>query len=709
MRKRPTTTPTSLGWWFIALFAILLIVAMILLLVMYPYPVDSYYRETSPTPIDHKDHGVRENCTRGEEYDEELELCGPIVHVPIPIDTQLMNTSVGPCTSFFHNQVGGWISTHTNENRGFTYVYRRNQKQIHDLIRSPDSGPIYTFYRSCLDTLVNKQHQILDQAQMRHVREHILEALRSHADLPIVFARLASYGFNSPMVITIESHPTETAMVPLIHFEDWQPTTIPKALDRMREWIAADDVNFPNSFVEYVHSSLYEQHMMNMGALFDVAPNNFWKLYLRELNGYGMEEDLEAANRPVWVITPKYIRAFLANMNSIPLHEWKEYVERSIEWNTANFVPDLPSDSYFRKHEWNPLIVRMPPHRLPRRRRSPDQDPGITEHDCLSITHRLLPGVVGQTFLQRFMPNYKSLQSTVTKVVENVRDAYADLIQETSWMDPETRHAAVKKIRAIMVRSVHPTHWETEPFAERMTADCYLRNLNIIRRYRATRNFELWTRTEPNRDFIQRFSAPLTEVNAFYSPITNTITVFAGILREPFFSPQFAEVAMYATIGMIAGHELGHAMDPNGRQYDHNGNIRQWWTTKDEEEFNQRAQCIMEEYPAPPGCANDHYGQQTIGEDMSDIVGIKSAYNAYFKGKERSEDEKKQFFSVFAQMWAESYDSAHLCELVSDDEHAIAWFRVDKTLRNLREFQHTYGCKKDDPMVHKKPCVVYGE
>ena len=681
-----------------------LFIALIVWVFTHPHPEYPYYRDASP--VRHEGTYVR-NCTIGEEMDEELELCAPIVNTPLPILGSLMNHSVAACTSFFHHQVGTWISNHVNENRAFTYVYRRNQKQVHDLIRSPESGPLYRFYRSCVDTLVNQKYERLDREQVGHVREHILGALKSHADLPVVFARLAAYGFTGPFMMTIESHPTKSQMVPLLRFDGFvESETDLKAVQTLNEWYTDVEDDSIGTFTQYVLSDQYKKNMITMGALMDLSPVNFWKLYLRELNGYAMEEDLELATRDVWVITPNYVRTFFTHMNQITVNDWRDFVDFSITYNTKDFVPHLPSDSYFRRHEWKPIGAGIHvPHRLKRMKRG-----DFTTSTCLSVTHRLLPGLVGETFLHKVMPDHMRIKQRITQVVEHVRDAYAHLIERTPWMSPETKRQAVEKIRSIIVRTVMPNHWESEPFAERLTNDGYLRNLNMIRHYRALRNFELWTSQKPNRDFIQRFSSPLTEVNAFYSPITNTITVFPGILREPFYSDDFSDLAVYATVGMIAGHELSHAMDPNGRMFDLDGNVRRWWTPEDEQEFEKRVQCIASEYTAPMGCENAQYGMQTVGEDMSDIVGIKIAYDAYFsRHPNATVDDRRHFFGVFAQIWAESYDNEHLCRLVDDDEHAIAWFRVDKTLRNIREFREVYHCTDKDAMVHTEPCVIYGD
>lgn len=690
-RPPPALTPKVDCWWnFFWILIALTFIGLFIAILARPYPAYPYYRDASP--LGKKDGQPRQNCTIGEVYDNDLDICGPNIVTPVPISYELMDGSVKPCDSFFRHMSGKWIDTHVNENRGFTYVYRKNQKEIHDIVRDPSSGPVYNFYRSCIDTLIHGRHRILDQSQVKHVKNHILGALKSHADLPVVFARLARYGFASPFTLSIEAHPTKLQMVPLVQ-ADW--------VDFLEEYMT--DPPFKGSYVEYVQSERFMRDMTNMGALLDSSPPNFWKLYLRELNGYQMEEEMDAMNQPLWLVDKEYMMGILhEGLQKHSVEIWRDYVQRSIDDATLQFFPDLPADSYFRIH--NPVSPKYLRHRLKR-----DSVP-VTDRACLSITHKLLPGLIGNLFLAKTMPNHHQVKLQVTKIVENVRDAFANMIQNTSWLSVETRNEATEKIRSIIVRSVVPTYYETEPFADRLTPDNYLRNLNIIRQYFATRNFELWTKTEPNRDIIQRFGAPLTEVNAFYSPVSNTITIFAGILNKPFYSEEYSEVALYATIGMIAGHELAHALDNTGRLFDKDGSLsrKEPWSAEEYAEFKRRSQAIIDEYGAPMGCENAQYGEQTLGEDLADINGLMAAYRAYFN-KERPLGEKQWFFQIFGQMWAESYDQETLCGRVMDDEHAIAMFRVDKTLRQLHAFREAFGCNVGDKMVNEHAVVVYGE
>lgn len=734
----PPPPPPPVGCWVVFFIVLLGMVTLIVVMATYPYPNTQFFRESV---LHGKTPSLRVNCTVGEFYDDTVDLCAPVMNTPIPISHEIMDPEVRQCDSFFKHMNGKWIKTHHNENRGFNYIHRRNLREIHDIIVDPRSGPVHAFYRSCVDTLVNGKHRLLDASQVKHVKEHVLGALRVHGDLPVVFARLAVYGFDVPFSFTIEPHPTELRMVPLIRSSPGAPQgaegeermsgtqsslirgvegspigrrevgspigdlplQIPNfylrsALERLRSW-ATDESTDSMDFVDYVQSPRYTSDMTTMRTLLDASPRDFWKLYLRELNGYAMEEDLEFKDQPVWLMDPKYMTSLMHGLQELSIREWKAYVEWSIDRGTQDYFPELGSASYFRFRD---VRRGLGGHFWPRSAAGAK----VTPSSCIAATHRLLPGVLGNLYLQK--RDHVKVRHQVTTVVERVRDALADMVGSTSWLSEATRSKTVEKLRAIIVRTVHPNYFEQEPFLDRLTPDNYLRNLNIVRRYSATRNLELWTKGTPNRDFIQRFGATLDNVNAFYSPVSNTITIFSGILNPPFYDPSFPDVALYAIIGMVAGHELAHAIDNTGRLFDKDGSLARSepWTPEEYAEFVNRTDCMVQEFDAPFGCNNAEYGRQTLGEDMSDLIGVRAAYRAW-GGSTRPRQEQRWFFQVFAQAWAEVWDQDELCERVGSDVHAIANYRVDKTLRQMVEFREAFGCREGDGMVNPQPCEIY--
>lgn len=582
-------------------------------------------------------------------------------------------------------------------------------------------------YRSCLDTLVHNFHSREDARQRQYVLSQVVDAFQTLADLPVALGRLHHYGFTTPFVMSVEKHPTMPALVPLFradtfafevsaenitaHFVRGQRPPLSTARTRalrdmvrtMESWRVAE----PEDYAAYIESGALQRDTYTFGALMDASGDDvFWIEFLRQLDGHGLDT-MRDAQEPVWVLNRNYFRSlFHADFTH---QQWKDYLTLSVLEGTLRFMPQLQQDAYFKVHDASPIGGSVwLDHRLKRN----DADTPNAAY-CVRTVHSLLPGVVANAYLHA-AGGMEEARARVTDMTVNLRDTYAQMIRETPWMDDATKERAVAKIESIIVRAVHPTHWRPEPFAHRITPDRWLRNLNMVRRYRAERNYGLWKSRDPlDRDTVQRFGQPLSTVNAFYSPSTNTITVFAGILAPPFYDDGFSLMAAYARIGTVLGHELSHAMDNTGRLFDAQGDYVDWWSRESAEAFNAQAECIVREYGAPGGCENLEYGRQTLGEDIADIIGVTMAYRAYFErtaqGKAAPLEERREFFQTFAQQWCSHFDLDQTCARVADDVHAIAEMRVDRTLRQLPQFAAAFMCPQQSRMVHETPCTLYGK
>ena len=268
-------------------------------------------------------------------------------------------------------------------------------------------------------------------------------------------------------------------------------------------------------------------------------------------------------------------------------------------------------------------------------------------------------------------------------------------------------------------------HGKKEPFGNHISVSNYIQNMEYIRRYRVKRQWQRWNPEDDsahrlNRDDMQRFNAPTSLVNAMYSPTSNTITVYAGILQYPFVHPRFSDVTMYSTIGTVIGHEFSHALDPKGRLFDENGSFRYaarmgWWQRPTVTEYDRRVMQVIDEFgshahfkecPELEAQPTNLYGQHTITEDVADLVGVRAAYEAYFLNKtichaagNELMQEKHLFFYSFAQMWSSVATSKYECLVAQHDVHAAPRIRVDSTLRNLEYFQQLYVCPAGSEML----------
>jgi predicted metalloendopeptidase len=211
-------------------------------------------------------------------------------------------------------------------------------------------------------------------------------------------------------------------------------------------------------------------------------------------------------------------------------------------------------------------------------------------------------------------------------------------------MAPRDVEMSLKKLNGMIIRIGEPTEWQAEQLGVTgLRADNYLGNLDIIRRFRVKRQWARWGKT--NRDEIQLFEAPLSLVNAMYSPITNTISVYAGLLQYPFVHERYNNATMYATIGMILAHEMAHAFGPFGRRFDHEGTFKAgrmgWWDRSTVTQYDTQLLCIADAYGTPQNThtcplfpnntqVGNLYGQLTLTETVADVMGLRAAYEAYW-------------------------------------------------------------------------------
>jgi len=204
-------------------------------------------------------------------------------------------------------------------------------------------------------------------------------------------------------------------------------------------------------------------------------------------------------------------------------------------------------------------------------------------------------------------------------------------------------------------------------------------------------------------------------VNAYYSPSQNNINFPAGILQPPFYTAKALDPVNYGGIGSVIGHELTHGFDDQGRRYDGRGNLRDWWTKEDGKNFDERADCIVQEYggfsPIPGVKLN---GKLTLGENAADNGGLRLSFMAMMDrmaGHPMKPADgftpQQQFFLGFAQLWCGESTPESAALRAKTDPHSPGEFRVNGTLQNMPEFSTAFSCKVGDAMVSEKACRIW--
>lgn len=705
---------------------------------------DSFYMKTPVLAIHGRQRHTRASCTVGESWDPVLELCAPLFRAPLALDATIMNTTMHTCDSFYGSMCGRYMASHLNENRAFSYGWRRIRARMRLMVANATNapvGPAQAMYRACL-ARGSPASQKESRLEFRHLVEHVVTPIRSHADLPTALGRLARMGYTGPFALSMERHPLEPRVLPF-----WSPDGFPDPLldegrlfQLLQAWRAVTEYNSiqethliegvlrvsrllsmhrkaaenVTNYGDYV-SRVFPSHVVRFAEWMPDPTSGgayaawSWERYFQALDGNALRFEPTTL---MWAPDAAYLRWFIAQegWRTLSVTDWRSWIEFSILYNGNDFDPALPDNVYFRQHD---VLGPVGPgarfyHRLPRGPQARRRDEA--QERCLSLTEHMLPGWVASSYLERWMPERSQVQERVRGMVQRLLGRLQERVRKTPWLSAENRERLADKVGAIMVRIIEPEEWHPEPFGPSLAVDRHDHNMNLVRRYRVQRNLALWHKdngaTWWSRAAIAFFAMPLTEVNAYYSGPSNSITILAGVLQSPFFNLQYGDVSQWAILGSIVGHELSHALDHHGLHWDRDGNFvpAGLLGTEGMDRFYKEVECVIREYgPAPAGCedANAHYGNSTIGEDLADLTGISLAYETLFaqeqgSGTAPTVGDKQHFFMVLAQAFCESYDQEHRCAAVAHDEHAVAEFRIDRTFRNLPAWRDVFGCHEDE-------------
>ncbi|TSK16214.1 Endothelin-converting enzyme 1 [Bagarius yarrelli] len=335
---------------------------------------------------------------------------------------------------------------------------------------------------------------------------------------------------------------------------------------------------------------------------------------------------------------------------------------------------------------------------------------------CVSDTDSALGFALGALFVKAtFAEDSKAFAENM---VLGIKLAFEDSLKHVSWMDGETKKAAKEKADAIYNMIGYPK-FIMDPneldkvFNEfEVVPDSYFQNVmqyyNFSGRVTADQ-----LRKAPNRD---QWSMTPPTVNAYYNPTKNEMVLPAGILQAPFYSQAWPKALTFGGIGVVMGHELTHAFDDQGREYDKDGNLRFWWKNESVSAFKQQTQCLVEQYGNYSINTEALNGKHTLGENIADNGGLKAAYKAYINWIQKNGEEPtlpalgmtnhQLFFVSFAQVWCSVRTAESSHEGVITDPHSPSRFRVIGTISNSPEFSRHFDCKEDSPMNPKRKCEL---
>ena len=318
----------------------------------------------------------------------------------------------------------------------------------------------------------------------------------------------------------------------------------------------------------------------------------------------------------------------------------------------------------------------------------------------LDVPNTLLGEAVGQLYVEKYFP--ADSKKKMQQLVDNLKKALGEHIATLSWMSPKTKVNALVKLNSFTVKIGYPDKWRDYSGLDIDPNKSYWENIMNARRFQAEYEY---SQLHKPVDKERWFMTPQT-VNAYYEPSSNEICFPAGILQAPYFDPTADEACNYGAIGVVIGHEMTHGFDDQGRNFDHNGNMVDWWTAEDAAKFQELADKLGAQYSAEIIADDVHAnGNFTMGENIADHGGLRVAYSAFKKTEQGKGNEPidgftpdQRFFLSYANVWANNITKEEMLRRTKVDPHSLGVNRVNVAIRNLEEFFNAFNIQPEMPM-----------
>ena len=423
------------------------------------------------------------------------------------------------------------------------------------------------------------------------------------------------------------------------------------------------------------YSKLY--NVMSYDQLKSSYPNINWGQYFAAL-------DINKLDK-VCVFQPKSLAKVNEMMKTLKDGDIKEYlifkyVDAASPYLSDDFV-DANFDMYSRAMSGQQV-------KMPRWKHS------------LDVPNTMLGEAVGQLYVEKYFP--ADSKKKMQQLVDNLKRALGEHIATLSWMSPKTKVNALVKLNSFTVKIGYPDKWRDYSKLDIDPAKSYWENILNARRFQAEDEYGKLDKPVDK----ERWQMTPQTVNAYYEPSTNEICFPAGILQAPYFDPTADEACNYGAIGVVIGHEMTHGFDDQGRNFDYNGNMVDWWTAEDAAKFQELANKLGAQYSAEIVADDVHAnGNFTMGENIADHGGLRVAYSA-FKKTEQGKGDKlidgftpdQRFFLSYANVWAANITKEEMLRRTKVDPHSLGVNRVNVAIRNLEEFFNAFNIQPEMPM-----------
>ncbi len=425
-------------------------------------------------------------------------------------------------------------------------------------------------------------------------------------------------------------------------------------------------------------------HKMTLVNLNELTPEFDWKTFFV---GVGLSEPGD-----INVAQPEFFKEVAVMMKDVPVADWKVYLNWKIVDDAASY---LSSPFVNENFEFNDKFLngaKVLPDRWKR---------------VLRATNGVIGEALGQLFVKQTFP--PEAKERAHENVMHLLEAMGERIKGLDWMSESTKEKALNKLKTYTVKIGYPDKWKDYSSLE-IKRDSYAANIIRGSEFAVKRNFD---KIGKPVDKTEWGMTPQT-VNAYYNPTRNEIVFPAAILQPPFFNQEADDAINYGAVGAVIGHEITHGFDDEGRKYDAQGNLKDWWTQSDNDKFKERTEKIIAQYDAYVPVDSMHIdGKLTTGENIADLGGLTVAFTAFKKTDEFKNNEmidgltpSQRFFLSWAQVWKNNIRDKALMQRLKTDPHSPGQYRVIGPLSDMPEFWSAFDVKEGDPMRNPPDKVV---
>ncbi len=629
---------------------------------------------------------------------------------PVAFDIHYMDTTTSPCDNFYTYAIGNWRLNNPvpeTESRwmAFNILNEENRKKLMKLVDEvsqkkslelgSDEQMIRDFYNSGMDVASIEKRGV---SEIQDIINSI-DAASTVQDIQTLFGKLAPLGINTPLSFYISAD-SKNSIANVVYASqsglnlpdrDFYIQDNPKFIDirsayvshinRMMNFIGEDQqmgeqiLDVETSLATISWSRLEQRdpnRRYNKKNLVD-WDNSLPTLDMQSIlnnRGFGSFDT-------IIVSQPSFFESFDGLLVNKSVDVWKAY----LKWNTIHSFASYLNEEIVNEHfSFYSSKLRGTQTMKPRNER------------VFSVVDGSLSQPLGKLFVQSYFD--EESKQYMVNMIENLRSAYRDRIEELAWMSDETKMKALKKLNAFTYKVGYPDEWEDYSKLT-IKSDSYIQNILRVRKFGYNR---MLAKLDKPVDKKEWHMSPQM-VNAYYSSSNNEIVFPAGILQPPFFHKTFDHAINYGGIGAVIGHEFSHGFDDQGSKFDWDGNLNSWWTEEDRAKFDQLAQKLGEQYDSySPVEGMNVNGKMTMGENIADLGGVTLAYNAlqleFKNGKPADIDGftwQQRFFLGWANVWKGNIKEEEMVNRLKSDVHSPAEYRVLGPLVNFEPYYEAFG------------------